>query len=118
MSSTRDPELDAIEEELRRGMTGGAPYIEKPDNLDIGDGTACWIDLNRMCNSTCRAWDFEVSPAQGPDVCRALRAVTDIPEMIGRLIDVASLLKKRDQDHQRTSAVNAPVPDPTGKRKP
>jgi hypothetical protein len=114
--SNRDQELDAIEEELR--SLSGTPYIEKPDTLNVDDGTACWIDVNRMCNPTCRAWDFEVDPAQGPDVCRALRAITDIPEALQRLLDVAGLLKKKSQDNQRAQAQHAPVPDPTGRKMP
>jgi hypothetical protein len=112
--SSRDEELDALEAELKQASLS-APYIEKPDQLDIGDGTACWIDVNRMCNSTCRAWDYEVDPPQGPDVCRALRALTDIPEVLVRLVDVASVVKKKTQDNQRAAAATAPVPDPTGR---
>jgi hypothetical protein len=115
--SNRDKELDELEAELKAAAAAknATPYIEKPDQLDVGDGTACWIDQNRMCNPTCRAWDYEVQPAQGPDVCRALRSITDIPEMLGRLIDIGGLIKKKAQDNQRTAASSAPVPDPTGR---
>lgn len=110
MSNDRDRELDELESALK-----GVPHIEKPDALNIGDGTACWINQDRMCEPTCRAYDFEVQPAQGPDVCRVLNALTDIPEVLSSLLPLASILKKKAQDQQRTGAASAPVPDPTGR---
>lgn len=109
MSTTRDEELDAIENELR-----GQPYIEKPDDLPVVDGSTCFLDQNRACGSDCRAYDTGVDPAQGPEVCVLLSSVMDIGDGIKPFIEVARTLRKARADKARTEAASAPVPDPTG----
>lgn len=114
MSTTRDPELEAIEQELRGK---NQPYIEKPDDLPIHDGSTCFMDINRACGPDCRAYDTGVTPAQGPEVCTVLSSLMDLADGIKPFIEVAQTLRKARQDKVRTDAANAPVPDPTGGRK-
>ncbi len=109
MSTTRDDELDLIEQELR-----GTPYIEKPDDLPIVDGSSCFLDKERGCGPDCRAYDISIDPAQGPEVCTLLASVMDIGDGIKPFIEVARTLRKARADKARAEAANAPVPDPTG----
>lgn len=114
MSTTRDPELEAIEQELRGQPT---PHIEMPEDLPIHDGSACFLDQNRACGSDCRAYDTGVRPAQGPEVCTILSSVMDLADGIKPFIEIASTLRKARQDKVRTDAASAPVPDPTGRNR-
>lgn len=115
MSTTRDPELEALQAELKGEPT---PYIESPLEKNISDGSACWLDKDRACDSDCRAYDTGVSPAQGPEVCVILSSVMDFGDSMKPFIEVAALLKKTTQDKVRTAANHAPVPDPTGGKRP
>lgn len=114
MSTTRDAELDEIERALRGDPT---PHIEKPDDMPLNDGTACFLDMNRACGPDCRAYDTGVSPAQGPEVCTLLSSVMDLADGIKPFIEVAQTLRKARQDRARTAASSVPVPDPTGRNR-
>lgn len=109
--STRDEELDNLERELRE------PHIEKPGEMAIADGTACWLDMNRACGADCRAYDAGVLPAEGPEVCTLLGGMMDIVEGLRGFVSIAAITRKKAQDQTRTAVANAPVPDPTGGKK-
>ena len=61
MSNDRDRELDELESALK-----GVPHIEKPDALNIGDGTACWINQDRMCERRAVRTTSRCSPLRVP----------------------------------------------------
>lgn len=113
MGHDRDKELDEIQAELRGKPT---PHIESPENMEIADGSTCFLDQNRACSSDCRAFDISVRPAQGPDVCTILSSITSSASSMEALVNVAGLLKKKNADAQRGTAASAGVPDPTGKK--
>lgn len=110
--STRDEELDKLERELRE------PHLEKPDEIAISDGTACWLDGNRSCGADCRAYDAGVLPAEGPEVCTVLGGMMDVVEALRGFISIGAITRKKQQDTARTAAAGAPVPDPTGRKTP
>lgn len=111
MSTTRDAELDEIEKELRGTPQ---PFIEKPDELAISDGSACWLDKERACGPDCRAYDTGVTPPQGPEVCVLLSSVMDLGDGIKPFREIARTLRKARQDKERAAVAGASVPDPTG----
>lgn len=111
----RDQELDDIEKMLH----GGDPFIEKPDNLSISDGSACWLNIDRACGSDCRAYDVSVRPADNPAVCTVLGGVMDIADGLQGFIKYAAgNLRKANEDHVRAQAAAAAVPNPMPGRKP
>lgn len=74
------------------------PYIEKPDELDVGDGQMCWLDSNRMCGPDCKA--FNLSAEQGPEQClflvrsgKATDAVIGIEQLIRQMLESNSVPK-------------------------
>lgn len=109
MSTTRDDELDALEQELR-----GTPFVEKPDDLPITDGSSCFLDKERLCGPDCRAYDIEVDPPQGPQVCTLLTSMMDLGAGIQPFVEIARTLRKQRADKARENASGAAVPDPTG----
>lgn len=109
--TTRDEELDEVERQLKE------PYIEKPPQVSITDGSACWIDGNRACGPDCRAYDSGVQPAEGPEVCTALAGLMDVAEGIRNFVSATSVLRKTAQDAVRAGVASAPVPDPTGRKR-
>lgn len=114
MSTTRDPELEDIEKELRGQPT---PHIEQPPEMPMHDGSSCFLDQNRACSSDCRAYDTGVSPAQGPECCVLLSSVMDLADGMKPFVEIAQTLRKVKQDKARTDAANAAVPDPTGRKR-
>lgn len=81
MTKTREQELDDLEREL------GTPYIHKPDDLEIGTSSLCWMDKDRVCDATCAAYNVsELGPngeiAQGSQKCMILSAISDLPQVI------------------------------------
>lgn len=114
MSSNADEELERIKRELQGQPT---PHIEKPPELEISDGSSCFLDKDRMCDATCRAFDIGVQPSQGPEVCTILGSLLDVGDAIQPLIGTAQVLRKKRQDEQREKAGTQPVPDPTGRKR-
>lgn len=112
---SRDKELDDLEAELKEKLAGKpTPAVESPNERSIGDGTSCFLDVNRMCDADCRAFDNTVTPPEGPDVCTLLASAMDIATNLSKLVDVGNLLKKMNQDRQRV-----PTPtDPAGRKPP
>lgn len=111
----RDRELDELEETLKQKLGEAQPYIEKPPHLSMADGSACWLNQDRRCDSDCRAYDIGVDPPEGPSVCTLLSAAMSVVENLDQLIKVGDLLKKTTQDRARV-APPQPVPDPTGRK--
>ncbi len=52
--TSRDKELDALERELHAN-----PFIEKPNEIHIGNGMLCWKDRARSCGPDCVAYNPE-----------------------------------------------------------
>jgi len=53
------------------------PYIEKPDEVQVGDELYCWMPGNydRMCGGDCVAYDGSFTNDQTRDSCKLLNAV-------------------------------------------
>lgn len=111
----RDEELEQLEKEIRGGLKGNpTPAIDQGDKMVIGDGTACFINQDRPCTPECRAFN-PTTNGESPDSCTIISGITDIGQMLNKLVSAAGLMKKQQQDSSR---VAPPPPDPTGKRKP
>ena len=118
MTTSRDPEIDKLEQELKKRLGTTAPsdpYIEKPQHLAMSDGSSCWLDQNRRCDADCRAYDPGVIPAEGPDVCTLLSSAITMALGFEGFVKAADIHKKTSQDRARVAAAHG-VPDPTGKR--
>lgn len=90
------------------------PYIEKPDELAVGDGSSCFLDQQRMCDADCRAYDPGADP--GPARCTLLGGVMDIADGLQDFVRQAALTRKTNEDRSRAQSQQAPVPDPFGKK--
>lgn len=112
MSSNADDELERIRREL---LGEKQPHVELPDEREIADGSSCFLDQDRKCESDCRAYDIGVRPAQGPEVCTILGSLLDVSEALRPLITAAQVVRKKKQDEQRDKAGTQPIPDPTGR---
>ena len=91
---SRDDELDALERELRRELRVDTPYIEKPDELPVDVGGACFLDRHRMCTPECTAH-------LGPDLptaverCAVLSAATRGADLIEQLVQLGNKNERR-----------------------
>ena len=113
---SRDPELEDLAALLKQKLGESAPYIEKPAQLGMSDGSACWINQDRRCDSDCRAYDIGVDPPEGPSVCTLLSAAISVVENLDQLIKVGDLFKKSAQDRTRVAPQQQSIPDPTGRK--
>jgi hypothetical protein len=109
MSDDREKELDAVQRELSQV---GAPYIEKPEELDIHRNGLCFLDVKRLCTPACMAFvaGSETEPDPGMR-CRLLRMGEFACEMLVQLTSKPQI----------TGTVNPeppiyPVPNPLGKK--
>ena len=115
MQMARDRELDELAATLKQKLSESQPYIERPPQLSMSDGSACWINQDRRCDTDCRAYDIGVDPPEGPSVCTLLSAAISVVENLDQLIRVGDLLKKTTQDRARVAPQQS-VPDPTGRK--
>ncbi len=110
---SRDEELDQLDKELKQGLRGQpTPAIDPGENAPIGDGTSCFLNMDRRCDADCRAFN-PTTNGESPDSCTIIAGVTDIATNLERLLGVAGLLKKTAQDRARAQD-EKPPPDPRG----
>lgn len=112
MSTDRDKELDAAVKATLGGEP--TPKLEEPEHLAIGDGTACFLDVNRMCSSECRAYDYSKEDKDSPEVCTVLASMKNFGVSLEKLVGVGTLLKKMGQDQTRVAPGQKP-PNPGGR---
>lgn len=103
----RDKELDELEKELRDD-----PFIAKPDEIKVGDGSICFLDKERMCGGECTAFNWQADPRQSPNQCLILAYGGQVAS--GALVEVARARQERraQEDEQRRKAASAEVPKP------
>lgn len=125
--TARDEELDKIEEELSdfekqvAHAEGGRPFIQRPNEMDIGPGMLCWMDGTRVCGPDCVAYNVEEFDPdtqeliQGPNKCLVLRYMG---QQGAAALSVLLVNRKRIteiQDNKRAQDAPMPsVPDPYG----
>lgn len=74
--SDQEDDLSDIEAELAGKK--GRPFIERPDALDVGPGTLCWLDGTRICGPDCVSFNSEQGlddnkqPIDTPNKCIVL----------------------------------------------
>lgn len=64
--SDRERRLQDWERERDAAHT---PYLEKPDEMNVGSGLLCWINADRVCGPDCVAFNVAVlgdDPNAGP----------------------------------------------------
>lgn len=102
MADDRDEELDALNRELKQASS---PYIEKPDELNVGENGMCFINADRFCNASCIAF-YDADAAEPHNRCFILQSLG---------VSVTSLLKKV-YPPMTVAPPNYEPPDPMGKR--
>jgi DeoR/GlpR family transcriptional regulator of sugar metabolism len=116
----RDEELDQAEEELReaeeKARRNAAPFIERPDSIDLRDGTTCWLDGSRVCGPDCTAFNTNEMDEQGivsdgPNKCLLL---VYQGQMGSAALAQVVTLKKKMADEVRKERNNAAPPNPYG----
>lgn len=95
------------------GQRPGAPHIAKPDEIDLQNGEACWLNSVRVCGADCIAYNVDEtdehgSPVQGPTKCTLIVLGGQIASGIGALVQ----LKQREQKARQTP--QAPSPPKAG----
>ncbi len=114
--STRDEELEKADKEIRDALSGKpTPAIDQGENAFIGDGTSCFLNMDRKCEPDCRAFNPTMN-GESPDSCTIIAGVTDIAKNLEQLLAVGGLLKKVNQDRVREKANQEQPPSPTGRK--
>lgn len=125
---SRDKEMDELQQELDakiNEMESGpkpAPFIHRPEEMDIKPGSLCWMDGTRVCGPDCVAYNVEdVDPEtgeflQGPNKCLALfymgqQGAAALSQLIINRKRISEIQEKRLLDQLET-----PPPNPFGKR--
>ncbi len=114
MSTDREKEYDLLEQELR------APFVHKPDKMNVADGAMCWINDQRMCGPDCKAFNVLGVGIDDADVavqahmeCVLLAAATS--QATGMVQLVVSNRKLIDSlEDKKRAAAYAPPPSPYG----
>jgi len=107
---SRDKELDEIENDLRKAT----PYIERPEQLDIKEGSLCWLDGRRVCGADCVSFNVEALDDSGtatdePEKCLVLKYMGMQAAASQAMIATTVIVNKRAQDAQRASST-MPMP--------
>ena len=119
---SRDKELDDLERELR-----GDPYLYAPDDVEVRDGMACWLDEGRVCGPICVAYNTEETDENGVAYSAADRCLVLLTaKQQGAAIQLAAaastrVSQRRLQERAEAAlreAVSVKPPDPYGKGKP
>lgn len=119
MSRDRDNEFDELERALKGPQQ--QPFVQRPEHMDTGAGSLCWIDGSRLCGPDCVSFDSSEGlddnglPLDVPQKCHALTALMNQGQAALSVIAAHTLNKKRSQDERRKEAGGMPpVPDPIG----
>jgi hypothetical protein len=91
----------------------GAPFIAKPDEIDVQNGEACWLNSVRVCGADCIAFNIDETdengaPVQGPTKCTLIVLAGQVASGVTALVQ----LKQRDQKARQTP--QAPPPPKAG----
>jgi hypothetical protein len=77
----RDVELEGVIQDLRRGD----PYIERPDEIPVDIGAACFLNGNRVCGADCSAFTDPHAPT-AQERCLILSSVSTGLELLQELV--------------------------------
>jgi hypothetical protein len=110
----RDRELEELERELGRVE---APYIHRPEELDLRDGMLCWLDGARVCGPDCVAYNPEETDErgealQGPNKCLPLLYIGQQGAAALATIAVSRKRIAEIQDKERERRQGPPPPTP------
>lgn len=88
-----------------RGQIPGSPHIEGPEEIEVRNGEACWINHIRVCGADCIAYNIDEvdeagSPVQGPTKCMIIVLGGQVASELGALVQ----LKQRALKQAQTSA--------------
>ena len=123
----RDSELDDLENELRQDPVEaktrrGTPFIDRPDTLEISDGTLCWLDGNRYCGPDCVSYNVEDADehgnaVQGPNKCLVMLYMGQQASAAMNTMLVNRKMMKAAQDAERVAKSGGvpPIPGVGGK---
>lgn len=128
MPDQEDPQFEELQRDLENqikeleGLNSqqGAPFIERPDALDIGENALCWMDGTRMCNADCVAYNVEdVDPEtgnalQGPNKCLPLLYMGQQGAAALSTLLVNRKRINQIQDQQRAQQLDPKPPNPFG----
>ena len=81
----REEKLDELERELRKRID--KPYIEQPDERDVGIGGACFLDRKRLCGPDCTSFIDPQAPTAA-ERCTILSGINTGLEMLGELVQL------------------------------
>jgi len=113
MSPDRDKELTQLTDEIRGKLAGEpTPAIDPGEHQPIGDGTSCFMNVDRFCGPDCRAFNPE-SNGETPMSCTILSGLSGLNKNLEALVNITSKLSRQVQDSARTSGPNPP--DPRGR---
>lgn len=101
MSTDRDNDLDRLMRELRRED----PYIEKPDEVAVDVGGACFLDRDRVCGPDCTAF----TDPKAPTAIERCIVLSSLDSGLG-------LLERFVQLRRKPSAPHIDPPDVFGQR--
>lgn len=123
MGKDRDTELDDLQRDLRGVKSEGQPFIERPEKLDLRQGSLCWMDGSRVCGADCVAFNPEELDEGGlatdsPNKCLVLTYMGQQGSAALSIIAVNRIAAKKAQDERRDAAAGAPPVPPVGGRKP
>jgi hypothetical protein len=107
MTTDRDTELDALQKELR--SEPATPFIRRPEELDVKDGSLCWLNGHRVCGADCVAFAGEEAPTPA-ERCMILNQFGLMSTLPSLLIQLKS--PTRAVDDLFSPAL--PVPNPFG----
>jgi hypothetical protein len=94
---------------LIRELQRDEPYVERPDELKVDVGGACFMDRNRMCGPDCTAFTDPAAPT-AQERCTLLTGASAGLELLQELVQLL----------RRPAARGAPdirPPDPFGDHK-
>lgn len=108
MSGDRDEELKELNDEIRGKLKGEpTPAIDPGEHQPIGDGTSCFMNIDRRCDADCRAFIPE-SNGETPMSCLILNGIAGINKNLATLVTITSKLKN-------TRTTEQSPPDPRGR---
>jgi len=70
-----------------------APYIERPDEIEVQDGLSCWLNEARRCGPDCVAFnvsqiDEHGDPIAGPEACTALSSQLQSVSLLRKVLQM------------------------------
>ena len=113
MAKDRDRELEDIQRELEGPASAGParPFLYRPEQLDVGSGTLCFMDGARRCGADCVAFNAEEGldengdPVDNPNKCLVLNYMGQQGSAALSILALNRKAIKHRQDEERAAAL-------------